>query len=111
MLFTVFHVKNPFCVDMGKGDVTRHCDPTSESIHNKNVKAGNKQRKISGLLQSSDTNKDVKVTKAEILHTNFIVQHNIPSSVADHLSKVGFTAFLFLLLFCVKMLFSMYIMI
>ena len=78
------------CGHMGRLDVERHCDPTkTDSIHNKNVKAAKKQKCITTMLCSADSSKDKKVTQAEIIHTNLMVQHNIPFAVADHLSKVS----------------------
>ena len=32
--------------------------------------------------------KDQATISAEVLYTNFIVQHNLPFAIADHLSKV-----------------------
>ena len=60
-------IKSISCGRMEKGDVSRHCQPTADSIHNNNNKAANNQRSISSMFQSADLNKDMKVTKAEIL--------------------------------------------
>ena len=73
------------CAHMGKGDVQRHCDPTSKSIHNNNLKAIKSSSKIQFSKESAP---NLSVLKAELLHVNPIVQHNLPFSLADHLSKM-----------------------
>ena len=81
--------KSISCGHMGKADVVRHCDPKNQdSFHNKSLKAAKTQRSLTSMLTSAESSIDSRVTRAEVLHTNFIVQHNIPFNVADHLSKV-----------------------
>ena len=42
---------------------------------------------LSSKLQESPSN-TFEVSKADLLHVNLIVQHNLPFSLADHLSKI-----------------------
>ena len=42
--------KSLSCGHMGKADVIRQCDPTADSIHNKNIKASNNQRSINSMF-------------------------------------------------------------
>ena len=76
------------CEHMGRGDVARHGDSKEDTVHNKNVKSVNKSARISQFLVSTAPTKDQATINAEVLHTNFIVQHNLPFAIADHLSKV-----------------------
>ena len=76
------------CGHMGRGDVARHCDSKGETVYNKNVKSVNHSARISQFLFSSAPTKDRAAMNAEVLHINFIVQHNLPFTIADHLSKV-----------------------
>ena len=75
------------CGYMGRGDVARHCDSKADTVHNVNVKSVNKSARISQFLVSTAPTKDQATINAEVLHTNFIVQHNLPFAIADHLSK------------------------
>ena len=85
MPFIVTHVKKLFRADTW--DVARHCDPKTDTIHNKNVKSIKKSARINQFLASTAPTKDQATINAEVLHTNFIVQHNLPFAIADHLSK------------------------
>ena len=79
--------KNCFVRKQGRGDVVRHCDPTKvDSNHNKNVRAKTVSSQIPFVADSSIQDKNVM--KAEILHTGFIVQHNISINTAEHLNKL-----------------------
>ena len=65
----------------------RHCDPTKvDSNHNKNARAKTVSSQIPFVADSSIQDKNVM--KAEILHTEFIVQHNISINTAEHLNKL-----------------------
>ena len=78
------------CEYQGRKDVERHCAPLVEgrplSFHNKNVDSVKNARRIGFVSQSSFIND--QVTKSEILHTEFLVQHNIPLNAAAHLPKL-----------------------
>ena len=79
--------KTVSCEKQGRGDVVRHCDPTKvDSNHNKNVRAKTVSSQIPFVADSSIQDKNVM--KAEILHTGFIVQHNISINTAEHLNKL-----------------------
>ena len=64
-------------------DVKEHCKGV---IHKQNEETIKMIRKIS-FSSSSNNDSDFKskVSHAEVKHTNFLVQHNIPLAVADHL--------------------------
>ena len=72
---------------MGRGDVAWHCDSKGDTVHNKNVKSVNKSARISQFLISAAPTKDQATINTKILHTNFIVQHNLPFAIADHLHQ------------------------
>lgn len=78
------------CEHQGKGDVERHCDPKKEkTAHNKNVSAIKLSSKLPFVSEISLSSQlDTAATKAELLHTNMIVHHNLPFALADHLSKL-----------------------
>ena len=77
--------KTVSCEHSGKGDVDRHCDPKLDT-HNKNVNAIKVSSKLQFSKKSSSNTFDV--SKPELLHVNLIVQHNLPFSLTDHLSKI-----------------------
>ena len=83
MLSNVSHVKRQYLVNL-VDLLDRHCDPKlSKNTHNKN------DIKVLSKLQFSkeSLSNTFEVEKAELLHVNLIVQHNLPFSLADHLSK------------------------
>ena len=74
---------------MGRRDVACHCDPEGDTVHNKNIKSIDKKARINHFLISTTSTNDQVNIKAEVtIYTNFIVQHNLPFAIADHLSKV-----------------------
>jgi hypothetical protein len=80
--------KNVSCGHQGKADVERHCTTAS---HRNMASAIKDNRSISDLFQSSTNSSDSlrqSTTKAEILHTNFIVQHNMSFLTADHMTHL-----------------------
>ena len=71
------------CTHQGLADVRQHC---SGKAHIKNANAIIAQsRKIS--FKPANTN-DERQIRAEVLHTNFIVQHNISFLTADHMAPL-----------------------
>ena len=79
--------KPVLCEKQGRGDVVRHCNPTKvDSNHNKNVRTKTVSSQIPVVADSSIQDKNV--TKAKILHTEFIVQLNISINTAEHLNKL-----------------------
>ena len=71
--------KTILCSHQRKLDVERHC---SNSMH-KTIK---ESQKISFMFASLSSSTSEAVTKAEVLHANFIVQHNISFKTANHSS-------------------------
>lgn len=70
----------------GQNDISKH---NATETHKKYVEAETKQRKLIDFTASSATaNLDQKVTKAEILFSGFLVEHNLPLATADHTSKL-----------------------
>ena len=70
----------------GQNDISKH---NATETHKKYVEAETKQRKLIDFTASSATaNLDEKVTKAEILFSGFLVEHNLPLATADHTSKL-----------------------
>ena len=82
--------KSISCGHVGRGDVVRHCDPANkDNIHSKNVNAIKKKSKTAFMAFGESSKPSQSVIKAEVLHTNFIVQHNLPLAIADHFTKVA----------------------
>ena len=76
--------KTVSCAHQGKGDLERHCQTPT---HRKFASALRKQPKIAAVLPPAE-GRDPAVIRAEVLITNFVVQHNLSFAVADHLTKV-----------------------
>ena len=74
--------KSVSCTHQGLGDVKQHC---LGKAHIQNVNAIAQSRKIS--FKPANTN-DEKQIRAEVLHTNFIVQHNISFLTTDHMAPL-----------------------
>ena len=73
----------------GLEDVWVH---SSRSAHKTNVKSWNKQTTLS-FSKNQDLSFQNKVTRSEVIVSNFIVQHNLTLATADHngpLSKIIF---------------------
>ena len=73
--------KNLSCYHEGLGDVQVHC---SGSPHKTNVKSWNKQTTLS-LSNNQELSFQNKVTRAKVIVSNFIVQHNLLLTTADNL--------------------------
>ena len=74
--------KSVSCTHQGLGDVKKHC---AGKAHIKNANAIAQTRKLSF---KTTTSNDEKQIRAEVLHTNFIVQHNISFLTADHMTPL-----------------------
>ena len=72
----------------GITDVKNHC---STVTHKKYEKQAKSQPSVSHLLKSQEP-KD-SVTRAEVIMTNFLVQHNLPLATSDHLGPLFRSAF------------------
>ena len=87
MHFTAYLVKRTFLV-VTKADMERHCAIAS---HKNMASATKNNRSISSLFQSSTNNLGSlcqATTTVEILHTNFIAQHNMSFLTADHVTHL-----------------------
>ena len=76
------------CVHQGLSDLTAHC---SGKIHKSFVRAIKTTRNMSslkGFETEADTNLAGQTIKAEVMHTNFMVQHNISFLTAEYLSPL-----------------------
>ena len=87
---TMFHCipcgKNISCCHQGLRDVKIHCE---RDIHKKNVKGFKEQTSMTSFLRGQgESSTENKTTKAEVMVTNFLVQHNLPISTADHLGPL-----------------------
>ena len=89
----IYPVKPVFCIrcskkvqcgHQGLRDITVHCNRDS---HKKNVTAANKISNISQFFTTSDETSK-QVTKAKVMVTNFLVQHNLPLATADHMGPL-----------------------
>ena len=77
--------RNILCHHQGLGDVKRHCLRDSHKANEASMK---KQRSINFKITSEADSLKMKLTKAEVMVTNFIVQHNLPLATADHLGAL-----------------------
>ena len=73
------------CDHQGVKDVSDHCKKDS---HKANFESSKSQSSMKGFLKSNDSKFDEQVLNAEVMMTNFLVQHNISLSTADHLSSL-----------------------
>ena len=71
------------CGHQGLTDIKKHCDCDS---HKRNVTEANKNNISRFFTNSNETSK--AVTKAEVMVTNFLVQHNLPLATADHMGPL-----------------------
>ena len=79
------------CDHQGISDVKDHCDTESHKTREKQAKS---QASVSQLFQPrAHSSAASKVTKAEVLMTNFLVQHNLPLSTSDHMGPLFRSAF------------------
>ena len=70
----------------GENDINRHKDT---SKHKRHVDVAQRQRKLTDFGATSVTaNLDLKVVKAELLFSGFLVEHNPPLSIADDAAKL-----------------------
>ena len=77
--------KNITCHHQGLGDVKKHC---CGELHTKNVASWKKQKTMNMFNSNKQTTLSQKVIKAEVITTNFLVQHNLPIATADHLGPL-----------------------
>ena len=61
------------CDHHGVKDVSDHCKKDS---HKANVESSNSQSSMKGFLKSNDSKFDEQVLNAEVMMTNFLVQHH-----------------------------------
>ena len=81
-------MKNVKCDHQGIKDVKDHCETESHKKREKEIKT---QPSISQLFLSQE--KKDSVTRAEVIMTNFLVQHNLPLATSDHLGPLFRSAF------------------
>ena len=78
--------RNITCHHMGLGDVKQHCRTLHHKTMEKSVKNTRKVHSFFTSTASEEVNDSV--IRAEVMHTNFIVQHNLYFLTADHLSPM-----------------------
>ena len=71
---------------MGLGDVKQHCRTPHHKTMEKSVKNTSKVGNIFASTASDEGNDSV--IRAEVMHINFIVQHNLSFLTADHLAPM-----------------------
>ena len=81
-------MKNVKCDHQGIKDVKDHCET---KLHKKREKEIKTQLSISQLFQLQE--KKDSVTRAEVVTTNFLVQHNLPLAMSDHFGPLFRSAF------------------
>ena len=75
------------CGHQGLADVQRHVQSGS---HISLARALHDNRKGSNMFAPANAESTLKeaTTKAEVLHTNFIVQHNVPFLSSNHMTRL-----------------------
>ncbi|XP_068677860.1 uncharacterized protein [Montipora foliosa] len=73
------------CDHQGLKDVKDHCSTES---HKNLTKAAKTQPSVANMFGSGDSTKQSAVTRAEVLTTNFLIQHNLPLATSDHLGPL-----------------------
>jgi len=75
------------CGHQGLADVQRHVQSGS---HISLARALHDNRKVSNMFAPANADSKLKepTTKAEVLHTNFIVQHNLAFLSSDHMTRL-----------------------
>ena len=68
----------------GKYDIKQHALGAN---HKKSLGSTQFNKKVTSFFSHSDDSID-EVTKAEVIFTNFLTEHNIPFLVADHFTQV-----------------------
>ena len=76
--------KSVSCHHQGLRDVKVHCE---RDTHRRRVEEEKKSHSIRRFL-SKPVNSGTNVIKAEVIITNFLVQHNLPIAAADHLGPL-----------------------
>ena len=89
-LFCIPCCKKLSCDNQGRKDIKDHCKKES---HKANVGSSKKQSSMTSFLTSNDSNLDKQVLNAEVMVTNFLVQHSIALLTADHLTLLFKEAF------------------
>ena len=74
------------CDHQGVKDVIDHCKKES---HKNCVEASKKQSSMMSFLKNETTPLDKQVVNAEVMITNFLIQHDLPLAASDHLSFRG----------------------
>ena len=70
------------CSHQGIKDVKVHC---SGQLHKKHVQSSNGNK---ALLDLFEVSKAGAVARAEVMATNFLIQHNLPISTSDHMGPL-----------------------
>ena len=76
-------MKNIRCDHQGITDLKDHCGTESHKTREKQAKS---QPSISQLFESKGSS--ASVTRAEVVVTNFLIQHNLPLVTSDHLGPL-----------------------
>ena len=72
------------CDHQGLKDVKDHC---STELHKRLTKAAKTQPSVAQVFGSVNSAKQ-SLTRAEVLTTNFLIQHNLPIATSDHLGPL-----------------------
>ena len=78
--------KDILCSHMGVRDVKLHCERESHKVNAEKMKH---QSNLNAFVtKSGNSSLEKKTLKAEVMVTNFLVQHNLPIATADHLGPL-----------------------
>ena len=78
------------CNHQGLKDIKDHC---LRETHKRRVHETNKSRPISQFFLSSNSSTNRDSIKAEVMVTNFLIQHNLPIATSAHLGPLFKTIF------------------
>ena len=89
--YCVLCLKTIQCDHQGQKYVKDHCSTESHKIL---TKAAKTQPSVANMFGSGDSAKQSAVTRAEALTTNFLIPHNLPLAMSDHLGLLFRAIFL-----------------
>ena len=80
--------KSVACAHQDLSDLTAHCSRKIDKSFERAIKTTRNLRSLEGFETEANTNLTGQTVRAEVMHTNFMVQHNISFLTAEHLSPL-----------------------
>ena len=80
--------KSVSCVHQGLSNLTAHCGGKIHKSFVRAIKTTRNMSSLKGFETEADTNLAGQTIRAEVMYTNFMVQHNISFLTAEYLSPL-----------------------